>query len=146
MAAPKGNKYAIGNRGGGRLNVKEQEKHKEAWFSDDDVVALEAKVLSKKYSPWDMYRLRALKGDQKVLVNWANKVLADLHDVDLRGKIDTTVTNISPETQEAIKAAMQYAIPNYNSDTEQDAQSQPPDAVDEPADPRPAVPESPSVQ
>ena len=69
MAAPKGNKYAIGNRGGGRLNVKEQEKHKEAWTQDEDIVVLEAKVLSKKYSPWDMYRLRALKGDQKVMLS-----------------------------------------------------------------------------
>jgi hypothetical protein len=82
--------------------------HLLAWSGDEDVDALEGKVMGKRYSPWDMYRLLALKGNPRVLSNWANKILADLHDVDFRGEIDET---LSKETIEAVKEAVRYALP-----------------------------------
>lgn len=80
MAAPKGNSNAVGNRGGGRISVKDEQWHKVVWEQDTDVRALEAKVASGKYSARDVYQLRALKADVPILRNMADKVLATLVD------------------------------------------------------------------
>ena len=82
--APKGNKYAVGNKGGGRLSVKEEEWHVWLWTNDQMVRELEAKIASGKYSGRDVYALKVLKADTTILRNLADKVLANL--VDIRGK------------------------------------------------------------
>ena len=85
MAAPKGNKNALGNSGGGRLSIKEERAHLDAWQKDQLVAALKKKIASEKYSGFDMFLYLALvEKREKILINWSNKVMADLHD--LRGK------------------------------------------------------------
>jgi len=82
-----GNPGNKGNRNAtGRPSVKETKEHAEKWWMVHDVAELEQKIASKKYSPWDIYRLRALKSDPVILKNWADKVLADLHDVTSDGE------------------------------------------------------------
>lgn len=89
MGAAKGNKNAVGNKGGRSLTKKEQEWHVTLWegmkledgrLEPWDVSALEQKIASKKYVGRDIYALRVLKGDPLILRNLADKVLADLHD------------------------------------------------------------------
>jgi len=73
-----------GNKGGGRPSVKETEWHLNKWQEDTLVEELEQKILSKKYSIRDMWLLMALKGNDKIIRQAADKVLANL--IDLRGK------------------------------------------------------------
>ena len=94
--APKGNQYAKGNRGGGRISVKEEQWHVGLWnglkgktegeLNPWDVAKLEEKILSKHYSGRDMYALRVLKGDPMILKNLADKVLATLVDHTSKGE------------------------------------------------------------
>lgn len=85
MPAPRGNKNGLGNRGGRRPSAKEEEAHLEAWRQDQLIEKLKAKIDSGKYSGFDMFLYMALVDkNTKIMVNWSNKVLADLHD--LRGK------------------------------------------------------------
>lgn len=86
MAAPKGNKFAVGNKGGRPITKKEYEWHKEVWENDSKVRELEAKVASGTYSVRDVYLLRALKADVSILKNMADKVLATLVDHTSNGK------------------------------------------------------------
>ena len=91
-----GNKNAVGNRGGGRMTIKEEEWHVSLWqgrkgkkdgeLNPWDVDELEKKIQSKKYAGRDMYALRVLKGDPMILKNLADKILADLHDVKSGGQ------------------------------------------------------------
>lgn len=102
FVAPKGNKFAVGNKGGGRPSHKETAQHSEKWWLEHDIQALEEKIASKKYSPWDVYRLRALKADPQILKNWADKVLADLHNVDVRETYKVVVERFD-ESESAAK-------------------------------------------
>lgn len=86
MAAPKGNKNALGNRGGRRPAEKEFEWQKEVWQTDTLVRDLEAKIASGVYGVRDVYLLRALKADPSILRNLADKVLATLLDHSTNGK------------------------------------------------------------
>lgn len=86
MGAPKGNKNAVGNSGGGSHSVKEYQWHKEKWENDSKVRELEAKIATGIYSVRDVYLLKALKADPMILKNLADKVLANLHDVTSKGK------------------------------------------------------------
>lgn len=86
MGAPKGNKNAVGNRGGGCYTVKEHEWQKTVWQVDTAVRELEAKIASGVYSVRDVYLLRALKADPSILKNLADKVLATLLDHTTNGK------------------------------------------------------------
>ena len=76
----RGNKHATG-----RPSVYKSKLHAEKWWLVQDVAELQAKIDSKLYSPWDMYRLKALKADPIILKNWADKVLADLHELTGEG-------------------------------------------------------------
>jgi len=80
MSAPKGNKNAIGNKGGRRPAEKEMQWHKEIWVNETPVRDLEKKISSGKYSVRDVYLLKALKADTAILRNLADKVLATLVD------------------------------------------------------------------
>ena len=81
MSAPKGNKNALGNKGGRRPSEKEMEWHKGLWENDQEVKRLEAKIASGKYAARDVYALKVLKADTAILKNLADKILADLHDI-----------------------------------------------------------------
>jgi hypothetical protein len=85
-----------GNKGGRRPTEKEEQEHLAAWFRFEDIEKLKKCIQSKKYSPWDMYRYLALSGDNRILQNWANKVLADLHEV----KSTAQLVLSSEETEE----------------------------------------------
>lgn len=86
MAAPKGNKNALGNSGGRAPTAKEHEWHRTIWEQDSLVRELEAKIATGKYSVRDVYLLRALKADVSILKNLADKVLATLIDHTTNGK------------------------------------------------------------
>jgi len=83
--APEGNQYAKGNKGGGRPSLKETLWHKEKWENDEEVRKLESKVASGKYSIRDVWLLKALKGNDAILKQAADKVLADL--IDFQGDV-----------------------------------------------------------
>lgn len=82
-----GKKNALGNKGGGSHTVKEQEQHLNKWNNPTIVRELEAKIASGTYSISDVYYLKCLKADTDLLKNLANKVLADLTNINVRGKI-----------------------------------------------------------
>lgn len=107
MAAPKGNRNALGNKGGGAHTVKEVEWHQHRWEYDNEVQKLEAKIKTGVYAVRDVYLLRALKGDKDILKNLANKVLANLHDI--RGVDGKDLLAIPDEDKELITAALKYA-------------------------------------
>jgi hypothetical protein len=82
MSNPKGNPGNKGNRNAtGRPSIKETEWHLAKWEEDSLVEELEQKILSKKYAIRDMWLLMALKGNDKIIRQAADKVLADLHDI-----------------------------------------------------------------
>ena len=83
--APKGNKNALGNSGGRPPTKKEQIWHKEKWEEDTKVRELESKIASGEYSVKDVYLLKALKADTVILKNMADKVLATLIDHTTKG-------------------------------------------------------------
>lgn len=86
MAAPKGNKNAVGNRGGGHPTHTETIWHRGKWENDEKVRELEEKIASGVYAIRDVWLLKALKGNDAILKQAADKVLADLHDVTSDGK------------------------------------------------------------
>lgn len=107
MAAPKGNKNAIGNRGGGSHTVKETIWHKEKWELDTFVCELEDKVESGTYAIRDIWLLKALQGNDKILRQAADKVLANLLDVtssDDSFKPNPEMQELATELKAIIKA------------------------------------------
>ena|SRR3990167_11250819 len=84
MAAPKGNKNAVGNKGGGHPTHKDNEKAWSLMFLDSSVQADEDKIKSGVYCAWDIIRLKAKKGDNEILRKLMDKTLAEL--LDVRGK------------------------------------------------------------
>lgn len=87
--APKGNQFAKGNPGGGRKSAYKEQKEavylRDKWQNDVLVFELQAKIDSGKYSIRDMFVLKALQGNEKVLQICANKIIPDLHDVSSLG-------------------------------------------------------------
>lgn len=77
---------AVKKSHGMRFSYKEEAKHVEAFWADEEIKKLEEKIASGTFSIWDRYRLLCLKGDQKILNNLANKVLADKTDITSLGK------------------------------------------------------------
>lgn len=115
MAAPKGNKNAIGNKGGRGVTKKEQEWHVQLWegmkLADGrlepwDVSALEEKIASKKYAGRDIYALRVLKGDPVILKNLADKVLADLHDLKTESNVHVTIHTNGKSDRDSVTASV----------------------------------------
>lgn len=79
MSAPKNNKNALGNRGGGRKSAFEEMKEakwlKTVWNRDFDVGSLQKKVESGTYSVRDIFLLNALSGQPAALKVMADKIL-----------------------------------------------------------------------
>ncbi len=79
MPAPKNNKNALGNCGGGRKSafeeIKAAEWLKTAWGDDFDVSSLQKKVESGTYSVRDIFLLNALNGQPAALKVMADKIL-----------------------------------------------------------------------
>lgn len=79
MSAPKNNKNALGNRGGGRKSafeeVKEAEWLRAAWNGDFNVDSLKKKVESGMYGVRDIFLLNALNGQPAALRVMADKIL-----------------------------------------------------------------------
>jgi len=73
-----------GNKGNvnstGRPSVKETEWHKKKWEKDQKVRKIESKIASGVYAIRDVWLLKALKGNDAILKQAADKILADLHD------------------------------------------------------------------
>jgi hypothetical protein len=85
MAAPKGNKNGLGNKGGGRLSKKEEEWHLDKWENESSFEELTLKIASGKFSVRDRYLWKALSGNEVILKNMADKILADLHEHSGKG-------------------------------------------------------------
>jgi len=81
--APKG---FHGKKGrSGRKSTWDEKKeviwHDEKWKLDSDAPQLKAKLATGKYSVRDVFLAKALQGNEKILGIFANKLLADLHEV-----------------------------------------------------------------
>lgn len=91
MSAPKGNEFAKDNPGGGRKSAYEE--HQDAAFLADvwnhaqDVESLENKVKGKRYSGREVTALRLLKGSERLMVKFMDKLVPDLHSVDLNAHL-----------------------------------------------------------
>ena len=81
MAAPKGNKNALGNRGGGRKSAYQERADAESllrmFFSEHDYHKLAKLVKSGKFSLQQRFLLKALDGDTRVLTVVFNKLFPD---------------------------------------------------------------------
>ena len=84
MGAPLGNKNAVGNKSGGHPTRRETEWHFEKWEKESLIEELKLKIASGCYSIRDRWLLMALEGNQVILKQAADKILANL--VDIRGK------------------------------------------------------------
>jgi len=54
------------------------QQHYQAWTLPQDVEELEKRIKSKKYSVWDVFLLKALKADPRILAKYSDKVMPDL--------------------------------------------------------------------
>lgn len=100
--APKGNDYAKGNKGGGRKSAYEEATsaiwHAERWELDNFREELRKKVESGVHSVRDVFLLKALDGNERILGIFANKLLPDLVDHTSKGeKMAPTNITITPE-------------------------------------------------
>lgn len=86
MDKRKFNKGKKGNKGGGSHTVKDSIWHRERWELNNKVKELEAKIASGIYAIRDVWLLKALKGNDQILKQAADKNLADLHDVTSAGE------------------------------------------------------------
>lgn len=98
----KGNKLSAGVSEGktGRPSAYQEylnaQAHYQSWTRPQSVAELEARIKSKKYSVWDVFLLKALKADPRVLAKFADKIMPDLTmlmgptggavEVDLKGE------------------------------------------------------------
>lgn len=86
MAGVKGNKNAVGNKGGGRKSAyQEMADATEAFdifFGEQDQEVLEEKIRSGKFSLADRLKLTGMEGDTVVLVTALKKAVPDLAKID----------------------------------------------------------------
>ena len=84
MPAPKRNKNAVGNRGGGRKSAYEELREakwlQSVWNGDVNILELEQKLQNGSYSVRDRLLYDALRGDPGALRMLANKALPDWKD------------------------------------------------------------------
>ena len=90
MAAPKGNKNAVGNKGGGRKSAYQEladatEAYK-IFFDEHDQAKLEKKISSGKFSIRDRFLLTAMEGDTSVINKAYHKAVPDNVDLTSGGK------------------------------------------------------------
>lgn len=78
MAAPKGNKNGLGNRGGGRkplaVELNRLRELETIWDSPLDIKELKKKVKEQKFSPKERWLMLAIDGDERVLNKMADKI------------------------------------------------------------------------
>ena len=78
MAAPKGNRNAVGNRGGGRKSAYQEHADvkslREMFFSEFSREEIETKFKSGKYSLKDVLVFKAFTGSEKALLAIFNKL------------------------------------------------------------------------
>jgi hypothetical protein len=95
MAGVKGNKNAVGNKGGGRKSAyQEMQDASEAFkmfFDEANQEELEAKIQSGKFSLADRFKLTGMEGDTNVLVTTFKKVVPDLAKLEHTGKDGGTI-------------------------------------------------------
>jgi hypothetical protein len=86
MGAPIGNKNALGNSGNTIGRKSAYEEHQDAafvsdvWQKSQDVEALEEQIKSKHYSGRDITALRLLKGSERLMAKFMDKLVPDLHE------------------------------------------------------------------
>jgi len=94
MAAPKGNQYGLGNKGGGRKSAFQEHEHSQALFQAffegvdlEYIEQLRAKIETKKgkLRLVDYMFIRALDND-KVLTDIMRKIFADKMENSIEGK------------------------------------------------------------
>lgn len=90
MGAPKGNKNAVGNEGGGRKSAYQEladasEAHK-IFFEEHDQEEIETKIKSGKFSIKDRFILTAMEGDSSVINKAYHKAVPDSVDLTSGGK------------------------------------------------------------
>jgi hypothetical protein len=108
MAAPKGNKNAVGNRGGGRKSAYQElsdaQQFRDLFFEEQDQEAIEAKIRAGRFSLKDRYALNGMEGDTRVLNKIVDKILPDGLDVKatvgLKISFDPTFNNAPPRQAE----------------------------------------------
>jgi len=86
--APKGNKNAIGNKGGGRPSAYEEMANAlnahQIFFDEQSQEELEAKIASGRFSIKDRFLLNAMEGDSGTVLKAYQKAVPDM--VELSGK------------------------------------------------------------
>lgn len=91
VAAPKGNKNAVGHDGSksGRKSAYEEFNEakwaSEVWNLDQKRTELQAKIESGVYSVRDMFLYKCLSGEVKLLLALSNKLLPDKIDMTSEG-------------------------------------------------------------
>lgn len=107
MAAPKGNKNAEGNKGGGRKSAyQELADATEAFrifFDEQDQEELERKIQSGKFSLADRLKLTGMEGDTAILLGTLKKAVPDVAKIDhtTKGeKLPTPILGAAPTEDE----------------------------------------------
>jgi len=81
MAAPKGSKNALGNRGGGRKSAYKEKVDAEflinVWEGKVSPKQLQKKIASMKYGAKHVFALKCLQGDKAALQKIADKLYAN---------------------------------------------------------------------
>lgn len=113
----------MGNKGGARKSAYAERQdaiwHEEKWKLETDVPVLQAKLRTGKYSVRDVFLAKALQGNEKILGIFANKLLADRHDVTTLGEaipasvaMTTAQAAILAKYEEDLRSSLQEETPN----------------------------------
>lgn len=88
MPGVKGNKNALGNKGGGRkplaVELNRLRELENIWDNPLDITDLQRKVKAKKFSPKERWLMLAVDGDERVL----NKMADKLYPEQVKAQID----------------------------------------------------------
>ena len=86
MGAQKGNKHAMGNKGGGRKSLRVEmaqfQDLLDAYYSERDIKELEKRIKSKKFSVRDRHILSMLEGDSVAINALLKKIYPDKMEWD----------------------------------------------------------------
>jgi len=76
----------------------------DVWEFDQDIEALERKVIGKKYSGREITALKLLKGDARLMAKFMDKLVPDL--VDVRSKGEQIGTNLTEEQKAVLNSLL----------------------------------------
>ena len=82
----KGGKPGASGRSSAYKEHQDAEWHADVWKNKQDMAALEARIASGEYSGRDMALLMLLKGNDKIVSKFMDKLVPDLHDVKSGGE------------------------------------------------------------